>query len=54
MQGATSTFQKLLQFFDVPVGLLAASLTSFLLVLSSILEGHSVLINVTVVPQLIY
>lgn len=46
----TSTCQQFLHPFDVAVGLLAVSLTSFLSHLLSILEGRPVLDNVTVVP----
>ncbi len=40
--------------FNAAVGLLAASLTSFLLIFSSILEGHPVLGNVTLVPYFLH
>ncbi len=40
--------------FNVAVSLLAASLTSFLLIFSSILEGHPVLGNVTVEPYFLH
>ncbi len=40
--------------FNVAVGLLASSLTSFLLILSSILEGHPLLGNITVAPYFLH
>lgn len=38
----------------VAVGLFEASLTSFLIICSSVLEGHPVLANVTVVPYFLH
>ncbi len=54
MYYTASTCQKFLQLFNVAVGFLAASLTSFLLILSSILEGHPVLGYITVVPYFLH
>lgn len=48
MYGASSTFQEILS--NIAVTRLAASLTSFLLAISSSSEGPPLLSNVTVVP----
>ncbi len=40
--------------FNIAVGLLASSLTSFLLIFSSILEGHPVLGNINVAPYCLH